>query len=295
MVLSILVRSSADVLLDSASLNFLDLLNELELDSVGIVDVAVGVGNCDYLSAKGCSLLASVNSNVSGTGDNNGLALEGLAVSFKHFVGEVAETVTCSLCSCERTAVGKTLTCENACELVAESLILTEHIANLTSACTDVTGRNVCVSTDVLAKLSHEALAETHNLSVALTLRIEVGAALAAAHREGCKAVLEYLLKAEELDNTDINGGVKSDTALVRTDCRVELYSETTVYLYLAVVVNPRNTENDLSFRLNESVKNACLNEIGSLVDNGLEGLNNLCNSLNEFGLTLITLLNIFQ
>lgn len=192
-------------------------------------------------------------------------------------------------------AVGKTLTCENACELVAESLILTEHIADLTSACTDVAGRNVCVSTDVLAKLSHEALAETHNLSVALTLRIEVGAALAAAHREGCKAVLEYLLKAEELDNTDINGGVKSDTALVRTDCRVELYSETTVYLYLAVVVNPRNTENDLSFRLNESVKNACLNEIGSLVDNGLEGLNNLCNSLNEFGLTLITLLNIFQ
>ena len=143
----------------------------------------------------------------------------------------------------------------------------------------------------MLAELSHKALAETHNLSVALALGVKVGTALAAAHRKGGKAVLEYLLKAEELNDTDIYGRVKSDTALVRTDSGVELYSESTVYLNLAVVINPGNTENDLSLRLTESGENACLNEIGSLFDNRLEGLDNLCNCLNKFGLALVALL----
>ena len=141
------------------------------------------------------------------------------------------------------------------------------------------------------AKLSHKALAETHNLSVGLALRVEVGTALAAAHRKCGQGVLEDLLEAEELDDTDIYGGVESDTALVRTDRGVELDTETSVYLYLAVVVYPRNAEDDLSLRLNDSVEYACVDEVLSLFSNRLKGLKNLCNCLNELGLAGVSLL----
>ena len=145
------------------------------------------------------------------------------------------------------------------------------------------------------AKLSHEALAETHNLSVRLALGVEVGTALAAAHGECGQGVLEDLLKAEELDDTDIYGGVESDTALVRTDSGVELDTEASVYLNLAVVVYPRNAEDDLSLRLNDPVEYACFYEVGSLFSDRLKCLKNLCNCLNELRLAGISLLYCLQ
>jgi hypothetical protein len=53
----------------------------------------------------------------------------------------------------------------------------------------------------MLGKLRHEALAETHHLSVALALRIKIASALASADRKTGQGVLEALLEAEELDN----------------------------------------------------------------------------------------------
>lgn len=51
---------------------------------------------------------------------------------------------------------------------------------------------------------------------------------------------------------------MKSKTSLVWSDSRVELDTETSVYLYFTIVIYPRYTENDLSFRLNDSFKYAC-------------------------------------
>ena len=85
---------------------------------------------------------------------------------------------------------------------------------------------------------------------------------------------------------------MKSETALVGSDSRVELNSEASVYLYLAVVVNPRYAEDDLSLRLNDALENACVNEILSSLCNRLKALENLGYSLNKLGLTLISLLN---
>ncbi len=84
---------------------------------------------------------------------------------------------------------------------------------------------------------------------------------------------------------------MESDTALVRSDCRVELYTETSVYLYLAVVVNPRYTEHKLSLRLNDALENACVDEILSLFCNGFKSLKYFSNSLKELGLCGISLL----
>ena len=109
----------------------------------------------------------------------------------------------------------------------------------------------------MLGQFCHETLAETHDLVVRLALRVEVRTALAAAHRQCGQAVLEDLLKAQELDNRCTNRRVQTQTALVRTNCRVELAAEATVYLYLAVVVYPRNTELDHTLRFYNTVDNA--------------------------------------
>ena len=111
-------------------------------------------------------------------------------------------------------------------------------------------------------KLTHEALAESHYFVIRLALRVEVRTTLSAAHRETCEGVLENLLEAEELKDADVNRRVKSQTALVRSDSAVELNSVTTVNLNSAVIVDPGNSENDLTLRLYDSLKNLLLDKL---------------------------------
>ena len=58
------------------------------------------------------------------------------------------------------------------------------------------------------------------------------------------------------------------------------------VYLNVAVIVDPRNTEGDGSLRLDHSVYYACLNKVGTCLDNGLNALENLLYGLMELVLT---------
>ena len=114
-----------------------------------------------------------------------------------------------------------------------------EHISNFTSAYTDVTCGNVGELTDVTVQLAHKALAETHDLAVGLALGVKVRAALAAAHGQGGKGVFQNLLETEELDNGEVNGGMETNTALVRTDSRVKLHSVTTINLNFTAIIEP--------------------------------------------------------
>ena len=107
----------------------------------------------------------------------------------QHLRGEVDGAVAGRLGTDQRAAPVQALAGENAGELVADPLVLTEQEADLAAAHADVTGRDVGVRADVPLELRHEALAEAHDLVVALALRVEVRAALAAAHRkrrQGC-------------------------------------------------------------------------------------------------------------
>ena len=190
-----------DVFADTGALNFLELVNELEVNAVGINDVAVGVGHGDNLGAVFGSLFGSVDGNVAGTGNDNGLILEALALSLKSLVHEVAETVAGSLGTGQRAAPFKSLAGKNAGVFVAETLVLAIEEADFTAAHTDIAGRNVGISADMLAELGHEALAESHDFTIALALGVKIGTALAAADGESGKAVLENLFEAEELDD----------------------------------------------------------------------------------------------
>ena len=284
-------RYALSILLDAAALNFLDVLNNIQVDAVRIVDEAVGVGHGNNLSAQLGSLLASVDCNVAGTGDCNSLALKRSALVCEHFLHVVAQTVAGSLGTSQRTAVGQALAGQNAGVLVAQTLVLAEQKADLTAANTDIAGRYVGELTDVLAQLGHEGLAETHDLSIGLALRVKVGAALAAAHRQSGQAVLEALLKAEELDNGCVNRGVQTQTALVGADCGVELYTEAAVNLNLALIVNPRYTEHEHALRLYDALHDAVLLELRTSFNNRLKALQNLVYSLLELRLIRVALL----
>ena len=261
------------------------------VDAILVIYISVRTGNCNYLAAKLCGLLDSTPSNVTETGNCESLANNCVAEGLKHLVYIVDSTEACSLRTDKGTAVGETLTSENALIDILESLILTEHIADLTGTCTEVTGRNVCVSTDVSEKLCHEALAESHDLTVGLAAWVKVRAALAAAHRKACKGILEGLLKTEELDDAQVNGWSKSDTALIWTDSRVKLYTVATVDMDLAIVIDPWDTEHDLSLRLYDSFNDTCCFIFWVGLDNRLKGSENFLCCLDELGLTCILLL----
>ena len=87
---------------------------------------------------------------------------------------------------------------------------MTEKITNLSAANADVAGGNVCVRADVAVKLRHKALAEAHDLHVGFAVGVKVAAALRAAHGQSGKAVLEGLLKSEELYQRLVDGLVEA-------------------------------------------------------------------------------------
>ena len=55
---------------------------------------------------------------------------------------------------------------------------------------------------------------------------------------------------------------MKTKSSLVRSDCRVELYSVTIVYLNLSLIINPGNAEKDLSLGSGDSLKKSFLAEL---------------------------------
>ena len=256
------------VFLDSAALNFFYLLNNIKLDAVIINDITVAIAHSDNLCAKGGSLFASVNSNVAATGNNYCLAFKRGACVFQHFLSEVAKTVTGSLSSYQRTAVHKSLAGEYAGELVTKTLVLTEHIADLSCANADITCGNVGICADMLCKLCHKGLAETHNFVIGLALGIKIGAALTAAHRQTGERVFEYLLKTEELDNGSVNRGVETDSSLIRSDSGIELNAVTAVNLNVALIIYPAYTENDKTLGFGNALQNTCFFVLGMSKEN---------------------------
>ena len=265
------------------------------VDTLFIIDITVGTGNGYNLTAEFGYFLNGTPSNVTETGNSKGLTLDIFTKALEQFNSVINCAKTGSFGTNERTAVGQALTGENAGELISQSLILTVQITNFSCTYADITGRNVGISADVFGKFGHKALAETHHFAVTLTARIEVRTALTAAHGQRGQRVLEGLLKAEEFNNRSVYGRMETQAALIRTDGRVELNSETSVYLRFAVIVNPRNTEGDLSFGFYHTLDYACFYQVRSFLNDGFECFQNLGNSLNEFGLAGISLFHSFQ
>ena len=91
---------------------------------------------------------------------------------------------------------------------VGDLAVLPEEIPDLAAADADVTRGDVGVLAEVAVELVHERLAEAHDLAIRSAVRVEVGAALAAADALTGQRVLEDLLEAEELDDRQVHRGV---------------------------------------------------------------------------------------
>ena len=120
-------------------------------------------------------------------------------------------------------------------------------------------------------QLSHEGLAEAHDLGVGAAVRVEVGTALASADSLGGQGVLEDLLKTKELDDAGVDRGVEAQAALVGAQRGVELDAEAAVDVDLAGVIDPRDPEHDLTLGLDDALQEGTLGVVGVLGDDGTE------------------------
>src|SRR5660398_255688 len=136
-------------------------------------------------------LLHSVLGNIARARDETYLPLQRISPGSEHLLGEVDGAVSGCFRSDDGATPGKALTCEHAAELITESLVLAKKVPYLAPTHPDITRRHICIGSDVAEELAHEALAEAHHLIVTLTLGVEVGAALAAAHGQSGQSVLE--------------------------------------------------------------------------------------------------------
>ena len=172
---------------------------------------------------------------------------------------------------------------------VGDPFVLAEHVADLAATDADVTSGHVRVFTQVAVQLSHEGLAKTHHLGIGPAVRVEIGAALAAADGQTGQGVLEDLLKSQEFDDAQIDRGMEPQTTLVGAESRVELDAETTVDLHRSSVIHPGDTEDDLTLGLADALQDLVLEVVRVLLDNGLEALEDLPDGLVELGLTGVT------
>ena len=81
------------ILLDAAPVAQLDVLHHVQVDTLGVVDVAVGVAEGHDFRAQLRGLLAGEDGHVAAAGDDHPMALEGLSVGLEHLVGKVAKAV----------------------------------------------------------------------------------------------------------------------------------------------------------------------------------------------------------
>ena len=144
-------------------------------------------------------------------------------------------------------------------------------------------------------QLGHKALAEGHHFPVGLALGVKVRAALAAANGQAGQAVFENLLKAQELDDAQVDGRMEPQAALVGANGGVELHAEAAVHLDLAVVVHPGHAEHNLALGLHDALQDAGGLILGVGLDDRLQRGEHLGGGLDKLRLAGIFLLQKFQ
>ena len=248
---------------DAAAVEILqlhDIIQFLAVNAVGVVDITIGVGHGEHLSALLEHLLGRVLRHIARARDEHGLALDVEAARLEHLLEEIHVAIACGLGTDKRTAKLAALAREGARKFARQFLVHAKHIANLASAHADVASGNVSVGTDVTAQFEHKGLAETHDLGIALATRREIRTALAAAHGERGEGILKRLFERQELEDAQVHRTVETNTSLVGANAVVVLHAVTHVGLHLALVVHP------IYAKLVDAVGDAeALNEFGAL------------------------------
>ena len=160
------IHGECNALVVARTLLVVNILEHLVVDALGVFNPTMGIGARKHLAAELGNLLNSVNRNVTGTMNDDILALERIAVRLQIFVNEVHQAIARGLGASKRAAKREAFARKHAGPFVANALILAEHIGNFAAANAQVARRNVGVGTDVATQLSHERLAEMHDFVV---------------------------------------------------------------------------------------------------------------------------------
>ena len=197
---------------------------------------------------------------------------------------EIHRSETGRLRTEDRSSPSQALACKDTCiVLLSQLLVHSVHETDFASADSDISCRNILVRTDNLPELKHEGLAETHDLGVRLSSRIEVRTTLSTTHREGCEGILECLFETEEFQDRKVHRRVEADTSLVRTDGRVELHTVSRVCLNFTVIVDPSHFECEDALRFNDTLDDLCIFELRMLVIDFLNRLQYFVHRLKIF------------
>ncbi len=278
-----------DVILDPATFHFLELLEQRKIQPLFMKYHPVGIGAGHNLAAELVDFLNGIDRHIAGTGNAADLAIQRVAPRLEHLFNEKGGAVAGRFGAYQGTAPDQPLTGQHAgLVAVGDAFVLAEHIADFPAPDADVAGRHVGVLTDVTIQLGHEALAKTHDFRIALALGIKVRTALAATDGHTGQSVLEDLLKAEEFDNPQIHGGMKTQAPLVRAQGTVKLDPEGAVDVHSILVVLPGYPENDLPLRLADPLDNFVIAEFRVFAQHRSQGFQNFANRLMEFDLPRI-------
>ena len=140
-----------------------------------------------------------------------------------------------------------------------------------------------------------KTLAEGHDFLVGLALGVKVRTALAAANGQAGEGILENLLKAEELENTEVHRGVEAQAALVGADGVVELHAVALVDADVAFIVHPGHAEEDHAIRLDHALEDGVALVDGIAVHDRREGFEHFARRLMKFRLAGILFDQLFQ
>jgi hypothetical protein len=117
-----------------------------------------------------------------------------------------------------------------------------------------------------MVKLRHQRLAETHDLRVAASLGVEIGAALAGAQRQPGERVLDGLFQRQKGEHVQVHRGVETQAAFVGAQGAVHLHPVGPVHPHLALVVHPGDAEADYPLRFQQPGKQPLRLQFGVLV-----------------------------
>ena len=271
------------ILADAAALHLFDLLDDGQIHAVFIHDEAVAVAHGYHLRAQLHGLLRGVNGHVAAARYHHALALKGQTALAQHGTGEVAQAKARCLPARQRAAVGEPLAGQNALVAAGDALVLAVQITDFARAHADIARGHVRILADVLVQLGHKALAEAHDLLIALALGVKIAAALGAADGQGGQAVFEHLLHAQKLDDGQVDAGVQAQAALVGADGVVELHAVAAVDPHLPLIVQPGHTEDDDPVGLDKALEQAGLFIFGVLIKNGRQGGEHFLRRLQKF------------
>ncbi|MPM62138.1 hypothetical protein SDC9_109004 [bioreactor metagenome] len=248
------------ILLDPSAAVVLQIHDPVEFlrrQSFFIDDRAVGIRQRNYFGAQRHRFGRAVLCDIARTGNHHPQTFKRHLARGQHFTGEIDVAIAGGLRPDATAAPVQTAPRNRAVGRIGDLFVLAEKITDFTRTDPDIAGRHVGIGTDMAVKLTHHILTKAHDLVFTLPLGVEIGAALAAAHRQRSQRILENLLESEKFQDTRINRRMKPQTAFVWTDRTVELNPATDIDLNFALVIHPWNLKDDGALRNHQSFQNA--------------------------------------